>query len=136
MAFLSEQEEIRDEFYFHFGKIEYSEIFGIPTIFYKLQQKIVSAKALRCPRCGNNGVLMHKRTVSNGKYRYRKLYVYHETYDVTGRFLFTKRFQKWCYLNRNQLEDPIIKNTLKSMKRARDIERCFYMCLKGSSGAI
>ncbi len=114
--------------YAYYGPFEYFEIFGGPTIFYKIDQKIDDARKLACPRCGKRGVLMWKTTISKKRYKYKKLYIYHERTPVPSKT--SIRIQKWCYLNKNQLKNRSIQNTIKAMKHARDIERCFYKCIK------
>ncbi|MGD0496624.1 MAG: hypothetical protein ABSB28_11415 [Candidatus Bathyarchaeia archaeon] len=52
---------------------------------------------VKCPVCGQQGVLMWKNTTTFAKghmYRYRKLYVYHN--KTHG--------QKWCYLKPEQIK--------------------------------
>lgn len=69
---------------------------------------------LICPRCGKEGVLTTKTTISKGKYRYRKWYFYHNIYPDPKRPKFRK--QKWCYLNKEQLEEPRLKQNIQGIK--------------------
>jgi DNA-directed RNA polymerase subunit RPC12/RpoP len=111
----------------YYGPYEYFDVFGVPTIFWKISRKIDRAKELVCPRCGKKGVLMWKTTISKKIYKYRKLYVYHERIPFSHKT--SIRIQKWCYLNKNQLKNPSIQNTIKATRRARDIERYFFECI-------
>jgi DNA-directed RNA polymerase subunit RPC12/RpoP len=116
--------ELRERLNAYFDYWQWEEIFGIPSIFYKIDRKIDHAKQLTCPRCGKKGVLMQKTTVSKKKYKYKKWYVYHEKIPVPSKT--SLRIQKWCYLNKNQMRESSVKYSLKAMKRARDIARYFY----------
>ena len=120
--------EIIHALFEYYGPYEYFEVFGVPTIFWKIDRKIDRAKELVCPRCGKKGVLMWKTTISKKIYKYKKLYVYHEIIPVSHKT--SIRIQKWCYLNKNQLKNPSILNTIKAMKHVRDIERYFFKCIR------
>ena len=111
-----------------FDDWEWWEIFGAPTIFWKINRKIDRAKELVCPRCGKRGILMQKTTVSKKKYKYRKWYVYHERIPIPAKT--SLRIQKWCYLNKKQLQSRSIQDTLKATKRAQDIDRYFYQSIR------
>ena len=53
---------------------------------------------LKCPVCGDFGVLMKKTTITQTtkrKYRYQKWYVYHNRSKGTT--------QRWCYLSKKYL---------------------------------
>ena len=78
--------------------------------------KHILAQQLTCPRCGKNGKLMQKTTISKGKYRYKKWYVYHVTYPNVEKPKYRK--QKWCYLNEKQLGEKTVKDKI------REIEYC------------
>jgi hypothetical protein len=103
------------------------DVLGVPSIFYKLAEKIRRSSRLICPHCGKEGRLMTKLSIVKGKYRYRKLYVYHETY------LFKKplgrRVQKWCYLNIKDLKNRAIIETLERWRYASNIRKWFYKSL-------
>jgi len=63
---------------------------------------------LRCPVCGDYGVLMMKTTITKiaGKrYTYEKWYVYHNRSKGTK--------QKWCYLSKKYLELPEITEAIQ-----------------------
>lgn len=111
----------------YFDYWEWQEIFGIPSIFYKIDQKLDRAKELICPRCGKKGILMQKTTVSKKRYKYRKWYVYHQRIPIPTKT--SLRIQKWCYLNKNQLKRPSVEQTLEALKRAKNIKRYFYRSL-------
>jgi DNA-directed RNA polymerase subunit RPC12/RpoP len=112
----------------YFDDWEWWEIFGFPPIFWKIDRKIDRTKELVCPRCGEKGILKPKTTVSKKKYKYRKWYVYHERIPIPTRT--SLRIQKWCYLNKNQLQSRSIQDTLKATERAKDIERYFYQSIR------
>ncbi|MFX0207423.1 MAG: hypothetical protein ACFFDT_15650, partial [Candidatus Hodarchaeota archaeon] len=62
------------------------------------------AVKLKCPVCGDYGVLMLKTTITKTtkrEYRYEKWYVYHNRSKGTK--------QRWCYLSKKYLELPEIK---------------------------
>jgi len=63
---------------------------------------------LKCPICGNNGILITKTTITKTatkQYQYEKWYVYHNARKESK--------QKWCYLSKNYLEQPEIKEALE-----------------------
>ena len=63
---------------------------------------------LRCPVCGDYGVLMKKTTITKiagRSYRYEKWYVYHNRSKGTK--------QRWCYLSKKYLELPEITETIQ-----------------------
>ncbi len=90
-------------------------------VFGKIADRYLSAKELACPSCGKTGKLMQKTTVSKKKYRYKKWYVYHEEISISPKG--SRRIQKWCYLNKNQLKNPFIQDKLKTMKHATHVDR-------------
>jgi hypothetical protein len=62
---------------------------------------------LECPVCGDYGVLMKKKTITQTakrKYRYEKWYVYHNKSKGTT--------QKWCYLSKEYLRLPEISEAI------------------------
>ena len=60
-------------------------------------------KIEKCPRCGNQGLMVEKPTVSKG-HRYVKTYIAH--YLENGISAHGKRVNRvrWCYLNKAQIE--------------------------------
>ncbi len=72
-------------------------------------------KGIRCPACGKEGTLQWKDTVTKAKgktYRYKKLYVYH----------WSPMKPKWCYLNKQQLEElGITKDDLAQNKGKNEL---------------
>ena len=63
---------------------------------------------LRCPVCGDYGILMKKETITKiaGKrYRYEKWYIYHNKSKGTK--------QRWCYLSKKYLELPEITEAIQ-----------------------
>jgi hypothetical protein len=63
---------------------------------------------LKCPVCGDYGVLMKKKTITKiagRSYRYEKWYVYHNKSKGTT--------QRWCYLSKKYLELPEIKEGIQ-----------------------
>jgi DNA-directed RNA polymerase subunit RPC12/RpoP len=109
------------------------EIFGAPTIFYKMGERTREGRTLICPHCGNQGVLMEKTTVSKKKYRYRYLYVYHKTEPtniaVRASTLGLKRSQHWCFLNNNDQRLPVVQEAMQKLTRLQNIEKYFYKSL-------
>jgi hypothetical protein len=67
-----------------------------------------------CPRCGKGGCLTTKTTISKRKYAYKKWYFYHNVYPDPKRPKFRK--QKWCYLNKKQLEEPTLKQKIQKIE--------------------
>ena len=62
---------------------------------------------LKCPICGNNGILITKTTITKTatkQYQYEKWYVYHNARKESK--------QKWCYLSKNYLDQPDIKEAI------------------------
>jgi hypothetical protein len=62
---------------------------------------------LKCPVCGDYGVLMKKTTITQiakRKYRYEKWYVYHNRSKGTT--------QRWCYLSKKYQELPEINEAI------------------------
>jgi len=117
------------QFYFKRGGYTlYFDIFGLPTLFYKIEEKVRHARELICPHCGEKGIFLQKTTVSKRKYRYKKLYVYHETTPIPTKT--SLRNQKWCYLNENDLNDPAIQKRLQQWVHAQHVEEYFYKCLR------
>ncbi len=68
------------------------------------------SRLIICPRCEKEGILTQKTTISKGKYKYKKWYVYHNEHPFPRKPKFRK--QRWCYLNKNQLENPLIHNKI------------------------
>jgi len=65
---------------------------------------------VKCPVCGNDGVLMQKTTLTTkgGKtYTYHKWYIYHNKSKGTK--------QKWCYLSKEYLETSEIKQAIEQL---------------------
>ena len=63
---------------------------------------------LKCPVCGDYGVLMLKTTITKTtrrQYRYEKWYVYHNRSKGSK--------QRWCYLSEKYLELPEIKEAIQ-----------------------
>ena len=61
---------------------------------------------LKCPICGEDGVLILKTTVTHAKghrYEYQKWYVYHNK----------TRKQRWCYLSKEQLDRADVKRVIR-----------------------
>jgi hypothetical protein len=81
---------------------------------YKIWKAISSAEQLKCPRCGKEGKLMQKTTISKQKYKYKKWYVYHEVNPFPKKPKFRK--QQWCYLNKNLLNTPFIKKRIDTIE--------------------
>jgi ribosomal protein S27AE len=102
-------------------------VFGVPSIFYKIDNMVRHARELICPHCGEKGILAEKDTVSKRRYRYRKLYVYHETRPLPA--ITSLRTQKWCYLNEADLNNSLIQKRIQDWVRALNIEKHFYRCL-------
>jgi hypothetical protein len=103
------------------------EVLGIPSIFYKLDMKIRECSKLVCPHCGKEGMLMTKLSIVKRKYRYRKLYVYHEAYLFKKPI--SRRVQKWCYINNNDLTNSVIIEALERWRHASNIRKWFYKSL-------
>ena len=62
---------------------------------------------LKCPVCGDYGVLMKKITITKTtkrQYRYKKWYVYHNRSKGTR--------QRWCYLSKKYLRLPEINEAI------------------------
>jgi len=107
---------------------EYREIFGVPSLYWKIWNKISRFKEIVCPRCGKKGRLMQKTTISKKIYKYRKWYVYHESFPIPSKT--SIKIQSWCYLNKNQLENPPIRGRIKAIKHMEEVERCLYECIR------
>lgn len=106
----------------------YFNVFDTPSsIFFKIEGMVRRARSLRCPHCGKTGILMVKTTVTKKKYRYRKLYVYHETIPVPSRT--SLRRQRWCYLNKDDLNDSTVRMSLQKWNHAQDVENFLYRCI-------
>ena len=63
---------------------------------------------LKCPVCGDSGVLMLKTTITKTAkrlYRYEKWYVYHNRSKGTK--------QRWCYVSKKHLKLPEIKEAIQ-----------------------
>jgi ribosomal protein S27AE len=113
----------------HFAEYErLLYLFGINSAFYKIWYKLANARRLRCPHCGHSGILAKKTTVSKKKYRYWKLYVYHETFAKSphGRRL---RTQRWCYLNKKDLSNHVVQRKVQRMERFLNIEKHLARCI-------
>jgi len=74
----------------------------------------IHAQRLTCPRCKKDGKLMQKTTISKGKYKYKKWYVYHVSYPNPKKPRYRK--QKWCYLNKEQLDEKTVKERIQKIK--------------------
>ena len=107
---------------------EYREVFGEYSLIWKIRNKISQPKEIVCPRCGKKGRLMQKTTVSKKIYKYRKWYVYHERIPNPSKP--SLKIQSWCYLNRNQLENPTIRDRIKSIEHMEEVKRCLYECIR------
>ena len=70
---------------------------------------------------------MLKTTISKKKYRYRKWYVYHVRFPIPSKT--SLRIQKWCYLNRNQLNNSSIQDKIRAIGHMRAVERHLVECI-------
>ena len=101
-------------------------IFGMPTIFSRIDSKVRHERELTCPHCGMKGLLMAKTTVSKKKYRYMKLYIYHET---KGALKASSRAQKWCYLNIEDKKSSAVREAIQRTVHALNVRGYFYRSL-------
>lgn len=104
------------------------DVLGNPSIFYKLDWKVINSTELVCSRCGKWGRLKEKTTIVKRKYKYRKLYVYHSIYHS---LIDLKSSQpgiarEWCYLNEKELASPVVTKTFQRCSRAANIRKWFY----------
>jgi hypothetical protein len=119
---------------FGYTYILWTEIFGSPDIFIKLSIKKLQAKTIKCPQCGKTGQIKEKTTVTKKKYKYSYLYVYHGVYDQRRE---AEKLHKpthgirkyWCFLNYDNLTQPVIQDALRKLAHWQNIEKYFYKSL-------
>lgn len=88
-------------------------------VYYFYKKYDVSFGMLTCPRCGKSGTLTQKTTVSKKKYKYKKWYFYHVSYPSPNER--RNRKQKWCYLNKKQLEKQTLKEKIRNFEAYSDL---------------
>lgn len=122
--------KLKQAFYNNHNYIEASEhwiaVFGVPGIFARIEEAVPNARDLICPHCGLKGLLMAKTTVSKKKYRYTKLYVYHEIEDAS---MISSRKQKWCYLNKQDRKNSPVREAIQRTIHALNVREYFYRSL-------
>ena len=86
----------------------------LKTQLWQIQEE---SRHLICPRCGELGIITQKMTVSKKRFKYKKWYVLHTTYTNIDKP--KKRKQKWCYLNKEQLEESTLQEKVQKIEHQK-----------------